>query len=161
MIHKLKKVFFQHGFCEQLRTDAGPEYRQSLQKWCRRAGIYVCHSSAYNSSGNARAEKKIQDVKNLLLKVKDAGEDWLQAYSEWRNCPTVEGPSPAQLFYGGQVRSGVLPTLYKQVDVTKMSEGRREQEQERRLKRVTRMQAPLLQRDQEVWLQDKHSKLKA
>ena len=49
VIKKLKKIFFQHGFCEQLRTDCGPEYRQSFQKWCRRKGIDVCHSSAYNS----------------------------------------------------------------------------------------------------------------
>ena len=75
VIHKLRKIFFQHGFCEQLRTDDGPEYRQSFQRWCRRAGIDVTHSTAYNSSGNARAVKKIQDVKNLLRKVKNAGED--------------------------------------------------------------------------------------
>ena len=60
-------------------------------------GIESSHSSAYKSSGNARA-KKIQDVKNLLRKVKDAGEDWQEAYSEWRNAPTVEGASPVQLF---------------------------------------------------------------
>ena len=39
VIKKLKKIFFQHGFCEQLRKDCGPEYRQSFQKWCRRAGL--------------------------------------------------------------------------------------------------------------------------
>ena len=32
VIKKLKKIFLQHGFCEQLRTDCGPEYRQSFQK---------------------------------------------------------------------------------------------------------------------------------
>ena len=58
VIHKLRKIFFQHGFCEQLRTDDGQEYRQSFQRWCRRAGIDATHLSAYNSSGNARAEKK-------------------------------------------------------------------------------------------------------
>ena len=130
VIHKLRKIFFQPGFCEQLRTEDGLEYRQSFQRLCKRAGIDVTHSSAYNSSGNARAEKKIQGVKNLLRKVKDAGEDWLEAYSEWRNAPTVEGPSPAQLFYGRHVQSGVLPTMHRAVDVTQMSEGRRDQEQD-------------------------------
>ena len=95
MIHKLNKIFFQHGFCEQLRLDDGPEYRASFLKWCRRVGIEATHSSAYNSSGNAGAEKKIQDLKNLLRKVKVAGDDWLEAYSECRIAPTVEGPSPA------------------------------------------------------------------
>ena len=75
----MKKNFFQHSFCEQLRTNGGPKYRASFQKWCRRVGIEATHSSAYNSYGNARAEKKIQDMKNLLRKLKDAGEDWLEA----------------------------------------------------------------------------------
>ena len=142
VIKKLKNIFFQQGFCEQLRTvvpemlPQGGDPRLSL----------ACL-------------QQIQDIKNLLRKFQDAGKDFQQAHSEWRNSPTVEGPSPAQLFYGGQVRSGVLPTLYKQVDVTQMSQGRRKQEQEGRFKRVTRLEAPLLQTDQEVRLQDKDSKL--
>ena len=46
VIKKMKKIFLRHGFCEQLRTDNGPEYRLRFQAWCRRAGIDVYHSSA-------------------------------------------------------------------------------------------------------------------
>jgi transposase InsO family protein len=88
---KLKNIFLNHGFCLELRSDGGPEYRETFRRWCTQAGIRSTLSSAYNSSGNARAEKKIQDVKNLMRKVKDAREEWLPAYSEWRNAPTVEG----------------------------------------------------------------------
>ena len=154
VIKKIKKIFLRHGFCEQLRTDFG----QSFQAWCRRAGIDLCHSSAYNSSGNSRAEKKIQNVKNLLWKCKDTGPDFSEAHSEWRNSPTVQGASSAQLFYKRHVRSGVLVEIYREIDSTQDAGSRRGQEQEARFKRGTSHAAPLLERDLEVRLQDKETK---
>ena len=56
-----------------------------------------------------------------MQKVKEGKKDWALAYSKWRNAPTAEGHSPAQLFYGRQVRSCVLPELIKMTDVQKMA----------------------------------------
>ena len=105
----MKKIFLQFGFPEELKTDFGPHFRDTFQKWCRRAGIRSNLSSAYNSSANFRAEKQVQDVKKLMQKVKEGKEDWNLAYAEWRNAPSVQGNSPAQLFYGRQVWSCILP----------------------------------------------------
>ena len=66
--------------------------------------------------------------------------------SEWRNCPTVHGPSPAQLFYSRQVRSCILPELFQEVDVDSMMLDRRQQERNK-----------TFSRDEEVWLQGRVS----
>ena len=76
-----------------------------------------------------------------MKKIKNGKEDWLQAYAEWRNATTVEGASPAQLFYGPQVHSGVLPELHREVNVARMAVERRSQEENKRFKRVTRQEA--------------------
>ena len=157
VIKKMKKIFLTFGFVQNLKTDNGPEFRGRFQEWARKAGIVTTYSSAYNSSGNGRCEKAVKDIKRLLQKVKDEGGDWPLALSEWRNCPTASGPSPAQLFYSRQVRSCVLPELYQETEVTNMMLDRRIQERERRFSRVTRHAAPVFRRDEEVWLQDRES----
>ena len=92
-----------------------------------------------------------------MEKVKDGKKDWNLAYSEWRNTPTVQGNSPAKLFYGRQVQSWILPVLLKVLDTQKKAEERRGQEEEAGFKRVTRHQAKPLERDEAVWLQNKES----
>ena len=155
VIEKMKKIFLTFGFVQYLKTDDGPEFRGRFQDWARKAGIVTTNSSAYNSRGNGRCEKAVKDIKRLLQKVKDEGGDWALALSEWRNCPTVSGPSPAQLFYSRQVRSCVLPELIQETEVTNNMLDRRLREREDRFNRVTRHAAPVFQRDEEVWLQDR------
>ena len=95
VIKKLTKIFNSYGYPEHLRCGSGPEIRDSFINWCRRAGIQAVHSSAYHSQGNARAEKGVQEVKNLLKRVGEAGEDFQTAYSEYKLAPTSSGHSPA------------------------------------------------------------------
>ena len=118
----------------------------------------MVHSSAYNSSGNSRAEKKIQDVKNLMRKCQATGQDFSEAHSKWRCSTTVQCASPAQLFYKRHVRSGVLPEIYRAIDPVQDAGSRRKQEQQARFQRVSRHEAPLLKQDQEVCLQEKQTK---
>ena len=92
-----------------------------LKGCVKRVGIKSNFSSAYISSATSRAEKQVQDIKKLIQKVKEGKEDWALVYSEWRNAPTAEGHSPAQLFYRRQVRSCVLPELIKMMDMQKMT----------------------------------------
>ena len=77
--------------------------------------------------------------------------------SEWRNCPTVNGPSPAQLFYSRQVRSCILPELFQEADVDSMMLDRKQQERNKRVDRMTRYPAKTFSRDEEVWLQGRMS----
>ena len=114
--------------------------------------VVTSYSSAYNSPGNSRAEKAVQETKKLLRKVKDEQGDWLLAFSELRNCPTTQGPSPAQLFYTRQVRICVLPELFQEVNVEKMMLDRRQQERDNRAERVTRYPSRVFERDEKVWI---------
>ena len=100
----------------------------------------------------------IQDVKNLLTKTKEAGEDFDLAFFEWRSAPTSQGVSPAQLFFGRMIRSCVLPQLLEIPDKQKDAEERMINEQENRFRRFTRHPLPLLIRDQKVWLRDRLTK---
>ena len=157
VIKKLRKIFFTFGFAKCLKTDAGPEFRGRFQEWAEEAGITTSYSSAYNSPGNSRAEKAVQETKKLLRRVKDNKEDWLLAFSEWRNAPTVEGPSPAQLFYSRQVRSCVLPELFQEPNIEEMMVERRQQEREKRAERMTRQPSKGFARDEKVWMQSRDS----
>ena len=115
-------------------------------------------SSSYNSPANGRCEKAVQEIKKLLQKVKEEKGDWQLSLSEMRNCPTTQGPSPAQLFYSRQVRSCILPELFQEVNVEKMMVDRREQERNKRADRVTRYPAKVFDRDEQVWLQNRETK---
>ena len=99
----------------------------------------------------------MQETKKLLRRVKDNKEDWLLAFSEWRNAPTVEGPSPAQLFYSRQVRSCVLPELFQEPNIEEMMVERRQQEREKRAERMTRQPSKGFARDEKVWMQSRDS----
>ena len=56
------------------------------------------------------------------------------------------------------MRSSILPELHKEVDKEKMAEERRTEEREARYKRVTRYEAPPLEKDQPILLQDTKTK---
>ena len=158
VIRKLRKIFLAYGFCTKLKSDFGPEYRQTFQRWCDEVGIELVYSSSYNSSGNSRAEVQVKQVKKLLRKTQTSGEDFQLVLSEWRGCPSAEGPSSAQLFFGRAVRSMVLPELHTEVDPAADRERRRDQEERSREKRVTRQPLKVLSRDQKVWLLDRIKK---
>ena len=157
VIKKLRKIFLSFGFPRTLKADYGPEYRVTFGKWCEDAGIELVHSSAWNSPGNARAERAVGQMKKLMERVHLAKQDWLLSLSEFRNCPTVDGPSPAQLFFGRHVRSMVLPELLQEIDPQVDKDRRRNQEEINREKRVTKAPLEMLKRNQKVWLRNKAS----
>ena len=155
VIKKMRKIFLEQGFPRTLKADYGPEYRLAFGRWCKDAGIELIHSSAGNSPGNARAERGVGQMKKLMERAHLGKQDWLLSLSEWRNCPTVDGPSPAQLFFGRSVRSMILPELLQEVDKDADRDRRRNQEEINREKRVTKAPLEMLKRNQKVWLRNK------
>ena len=93
-----------------------------------------------------------------MTKCKETGEDFDVAFSEWKMAPRVEGPSPSQAFFRRKLRSSILPEIHGEVKEVKDMMDRKEEELRNRAKRMTRFPAPLLERNQKVWLQDKDSK---
>ena len=158
VIKRLKKWSLTFGVPRRIRADFGPHFRQRFQRWCERLGIKPESSSAYLSQSNSRVERVIGEIKKLMTKCKEAGEDFDVAFSEWKMAPRVEGPSPSQAFFRRKLRSSVLPEIHGEVDVVNDMMNRREEELKNRAKRMTRFPAPLLERNQKVWLQEKDSK---
>ena len=117
VIKRLRKWFLEFGFVRKLRCDGGPELRGRFQDWCRKAGIKVEVSSAYRAMSKARAEGCIKQVKRLLEKTKDGGEDFALALAEYCNAPRADGPCINALFYNRQVRSCILPELQRDVPI--------------------------------------------
>ena len=142
----------------RIRADFEPHFRQRFQRWCERLGIKPETSSAYLSQSNSRVERVIGEIKKLMTKCKEAGEDFDVAFSEWKMAPRVEGPSPSQVFFRRKLRSSVLPEIHGEVDEVKDMMDRREEEMKNRAKRMTRFPAPVLEKNQKVWLQEKDSK---
>ena len=158
VIKRLRKWFLEFGFVRKLRCDGGPELRGRFQDWCKKAGIKVEVSSAYRAMSNARSEGCIKQVKRLLEKTKDGGEDFALALAEYCNAPRADGPCINDLFYNRQVRSCVLPELQREVPIEQNQRERREQEIKGRIERTKRLPLPPLSRDSEVWMLDKNNK---
>ena len=158
VIKRLKKWALTYGVPRRIRADFGPHFRQRFQRWCERLGIKPETSSAYLSQSNSRVERVIGEIKKLMTKCKEAGEDFDVAFSEWKMAPRVEGPSPSQVFFRRKLRSSVLPEIHGEVDEVKDMMDRREEEMKNRAKRMTRFPAPVLEKNQKVWLQEKDSK---
>ena len=155
---KLTKIFNHYGWPVFLRCDAGPEFRDSFMTWCRRAGIQAIHSSAYNSRGNARAENAVQNVKNLMTRCEESGDNFETAYSELRMSPRACGQSSAQLFFERQLRSAILPKLRIGADVYEDARDRVSTEKQNRFSRFRTHHLPVLTVGQRVWLRDRGTK---
>ena len=71
-----------------------------------------CHitSSPYHSQSNGKAESAVKIVRNLITKIKRAGDDFFKAQLDWRNTPTSEmHSSPVQRLISRRTRT-FLPT---------------------------------------------------
>jgi len=70
-------------------------------------------TSAHKPDSNGHAEACVKQVKHLLGKCRDSGEDFPLALATWRNTPRADGYSPAQMLIGRRQRTR-LPTLPQQ-----------------------------------------------
>ena len=57
-------------------------------------------SSPYNPKANGLAESAVKNVKHLILKCKNTGEDPEKSLYVWRYIPRADGYNPAQLLFG-------------------------------------------------------------
>ena len=66
----------------------------------------------------------MKNVKFLLAKCSETGQDPHRALYEWRNIPRTSGYSPAQLLFGRQQYTAVpsLPVHHEFYDVKKASD---------------------------------------
>ena len=112
------------GWPSSIRSDGGPQFCGPFRVWCQTNNIKHELSAPYNPKSNGLAESAVKNVKFLLAKCSETGQDPNRALYEWRNIPRTNGYSPAQLFFGRQQYTAVpaLPIHHKFYDVKKASE---------------------------------------
>ena len=93
----------------------GEQFRDKFKAWADEHNIVLDSSSPYNSQLNGLAKAAIKNVKRLIRKCSETGQNLQQAMLEFRNCPSLgkglaraNGFSPAQAFLGRRQR-GQLP----------------------------------------------------
>ncbi|CAA9995734.1 unnamed protein product [Nesidiocoris tenuis] len=106
----LQKIFTDTGIPIRIRNDGGPqfsssEFKQFLRKW----NISQSFSSPYYPQSNGHAEAAVKVMKALIVKCMNRGildeETYHAGLLEFRNTPTANGLSPAQILFGHPLRS--------------------------------------------------------
>ena len=88
------------GWPSSVRTDGGPQFCGPFRDWCNANSITQELASPYNPKANGLAESAVKNVKLVLSKCGETGQDPQRALYEWRNLPRSNGYSPAQLLFG-------------------------------------------------------------
>ena len=99
-----------------------------------------------------------KQVKRLLEKTKDGGENFSLALAEYCNAPRADGPCINDLSYNRQGRSCISPEPQREVLNEENRRERKHQKIKGRVERTKRLPLPPLPRDSEVWMLDKRNK---
>uniref|UniRef100_A0A8C1P7C4 Integrase catalytic domain-containing protein n=1 Tax=Cyprinus carpio TaxID=7962 RepID=A0A8C1P7C4_CYPCA len=111
VIREMKSIFARHGIADIVVSDNGPQYASAefsslAEEWRFK---HVTSSPGY-AQYNAKPERAVQTVKNLLKKAQSSQCDLYIALLEYRNTPMEGiGLSPALLLMGRRLRTK-LPT---------------------------------------------------
>jgi len=110
VINKLRAHFARHGIPEIVISDNGPQFSsQEFQDFSKKWDFAHRTSSPYHSQSNGKAESAVKELKKLMQKAKDAGDDPYLYLLEKRNTPSPEmKSSPTQRIFGRRTRT-LLP----------------------------------------------------
>jgi transposase InsO family protein len=104
--------FLDHGLPGTIRSDNGPQFRQSFTALCTSMGILHETSSPYHPASNGLEEAAVKSMKRLLSKLGGVNNVVFQsALLKWRNTPRAEGFSPPIGFFGRRLRTLLLSAL--------------------------------------------------
>jgi hypothetical protein len=109
--------FLDHGLPGTIRSDNGPQFRQSFTALCTSMGIVHETSSPYHPVRYGFAEAAVKSMKRLLSKV--GGVDnvvFRPALLKWRNTPRADRFSLAISFFGRWLQTLLLSALPLQFD---------------------------------------------
>ena len=98
------------GWPTSIRSDGGPQFCGPFRAWCQQNNISHELSAPYNTKSNGLAESAVKNVKLVLAKCSETGQDPHRTLYEWRNIPRTNGFSPAQLLFG-RPQYTALPSL--------------------------------------------------
>ena len=119
MIKAMTEKFQLIGYPEALRSDNATCFKsEEFVDWATKHHISLENSSPYNAAGNGLAERCVGQLKHLLKKCKDAGQDFNEALHQLNTMSKRGSPEPALLFLQRPIRN-LLPRLTKPVDMEK------------------------------------------
>ena len=106
----LETLFTEYGFPSIRRSDGGPQFRSEYDEYCKKNSIKHELTSPYNPESNGLAESAVKNLKSIILRCEDTGEDVKSAIAAWRNMVRADGSSPSQMFFG-RTQKQKLPML--------------------------------------------------
>ena len=75
ILQTLDSLFTEYGFPSVIRSDGGPQFRSEFDEYCRKNSIKHELSSPYNPESNGLAESAVKNLKSIILRCEDSGED--------------------------------------------------------------------------------------
>ncbi|XP_053305893.1 uncharacterized protein K02A2.6-like [Spea bombifrons] len=108
---KLQAIFSRFGIPTIIKTDNGPQFScRYFKAFSEEFGFLHKTSSPKYPQGNGLAECGVKILKRLLKKASHSGEEPQVALLNYRATPLEGGKSPAELFFGRQIKTK-LPQL--------------------------------------------------
>lgn len=111
-IGAMKRILSRHGVPKILYSDAGTQFTNyKFEKFANYWSFQHIKVTPKHHQSNGLAERYIQTIKKVFMKIFKEGKDKELALLHYRNTPIdSDGVTPAELLYGRQVR-GILPTF--------------------------------------------------
>ena len=75
VILHLENWFNEFGWPTHIRTDGGPQFKSEFKEFCTAHGIQHELSSPYNPESNGLAEAAVKNLKGIVLRCKEKGEN--------------------------------------------------------------------------------------
>ena len=98
-------------------------------------------------------------MKALMKRCKEAKDCFWAALVEWRLAQRINGPSPAQLFFRRQVRSGRLPEISGPLDMYEVIEQKEASQRRGRVMSTVRHARTPMALQKNLLLQDRETKM--
>ncbi|XP_046406357.1 uncharacterized protein K02A2.6-like [Ischnura elegans] len=113
-IANLRSWFATHGLPDEIVTDNGPAFRsEEMSDFVHKNGISHYKTPPYNPASNGLAERMVQTVKRLLLKL--PANEWEKELANilltLRTTPNSTGSAPSELLMGRRLKT-VLDNLH-------------------------------------------------
>ena len=126
VIDSLKSIMSRYGIPKIVFSDNGPQFSSAeFKSFAKEYNFNPETSSPYYAQSNGRSEKAVQIAKRLLKKSALNNEDPHLALLAYRTAPLESGKSPAELFFGRQLRTR-LPNVHHYGN-KKLQEGKQRQ----------------------------------
>ena len=110
-ISALDKIFSTHGLPETIVSDNGTQFTSAqFNEYCKSHAIEHIRSPPYHPQSNGQAEKFVNPLKRVLLKIKEEGgtEESIRRFLiTYRTSihPKLNGKSPAEVLMGRTIRT--------------------------------------------------------